>query len=216
MLPTDTFCLLTFFLSPVFQSWMKWTSWTARPKTFSTPSLSGRTCPSPASVSSVRAPQYTVLNNIHRLWYTRFIGRYNFQLIYKNLSEDFTLKLHTYVYPFLYLNSIHSTLIAISSYGLPLVLLYAGRCNECRAILGIANALDLTDRILPRLQALPRCRPQLLHFPPYSRQELAAIVQDRLTQVSGEGLLDASAVQFCARKVSAVSGDARKALDICR
>ncbi|XP_038873434.1 cell division control protein 6 homolog [Salvelinus namaycush] len=83
-------------------------------------------------------------------------------------------------------------------------------------LIGIANALDLTDRILPRLQALPLCRPQLLHFPPYSRQELAAIVQDRLRQVSGEGLLDASAVQFCARKVSAVSGDARKALDICR
>lgn len=35
-------------------------------------------------------------------------------------------------------------------------------------------------------------------------------------QASAEGILDASAVQFCARKVSAVSGDARKALDICR
>ncbi|XP_029913437.1 cell division control protein 6 homolog [Myripristis murdjan] len=83
-------------------------------------------------------------------------------------------------------------------------------------LIGIANALDLTDRILPRLQARPHCRPLLLHFPPYSRQELAAIVQDRLTQASSEGILDASAVQFCARKVSAVSGDARKALDICR
>ncbi|XP_070684117.1 cell division control protein 6 homolog [Pempheris klunzingeri] len=83
-------------------------------------------------------------------------------------------------------------------------------------LIGIANALDLTDRILPRLQARPHCRPLLLHFPPYSRQELAAIVQDRLTQASAEGILDASAVQFCARKVSAVSGDARKALDICR
>ncbi|KAL2086850.1 hypothetical protein ACEWY4_017909 [Coilia grayii] len=83
-------------------------------------------------------------------------------------------------------------------------------------LIGIANALDLTDRILPRLQAKPHCRPQLLHFPPYSRQELTAIVQDRLTQVGGDGVLDASAVQFCARKVSAVSGDARKALDICR
>lgn len=49
---------------------------------------------------------------------------------------------------------------------------------------GIANALDLTDRILPRLQARPHCRPQLLNFPPYSRQELAAIVQDRLAQVN--------------------------------
>uniref|UniRef100_A0A8D3BH17 Cell division control protein n=1 Tax=Scophthalmus maximus TaxID=52904 RepID=A0A8D3BH17_SCOMX len=83
-------------------------------------------------------------------------------------------------------------------------------------LVGIANALDLTDRILPRLQSRPRCRPQLLHFPPYSRQELAAIVQDRLAQASADGILDASAVQFCARKVSAVSGDARKALDICR
>ncbi|XP_059394158.1 cell division control protein 6 homolog [Carassius carassius] len=83
-------------------------------------------------------------------------------------------------------------------------------------LIGIANALDLTDRILPRLQAKPHCRPKLLNFPPYSREELNAIVQDRLTQVSGEGVLDAAAVQFCARKVSAVSGDARKVLDICR
>ncbi|XP_017297409.1 cell division control protein 6 homolog [Kryptolebias marmoratus] len=83
-------------------------------------------------------------------------------------------------------------------------------------LIGIANALDLTDRILPRLQARPHCRPLLLHFLPYSRQELTAIIQDRLTQVSADGILDSSAVQFCARKVSAVSGDARKALDICR
>ncbi|XP_035516381.1 cell division control protein 6 homolog [Morone saxatilis] len=83
-------------------------------------------------------------------------------------------------------------------------------------LVGIANALDLTDRILPRLQARPHCRPLLLNFPPYSRQELTAIVQDRLASASAEGIMDASAVQFCARKVSAVSGDARKALDICR
>ncbi|XP_061771512.1 cell division control protein 6 homolog isoform X2 [Nerophis ophidion] len=83
-------------------------------------------------------------------------------------------------------------------------------------LIGVANALDLTERILPRLQAHPRCRPRLINFPPYSRQELTAIVQDRLAQASAGGILDASAVQFCARKVSAVSGDARKALDICR
>ncbi|XP_075993036.1 cell division control protein 6 homolog [Genypterus blacodes] len=84
------------------------------------------------------------------------------------------------------------------------------------SLIGVANALDLTDRILPRLQARPHCRPLLLNFPPYSRQELVAIVQDRLSQASADGILDAAAVQFCARKVSSVSGDARKALDICR
>uniref|UniRef100_A0A674MBN2 Cell division control protein n=1 Tax=Takifugu rubripes TaxID=31033 RepID=A0A674MBN2_TAKRU len=88
--------------------------------------------------------------------------------------------------------------------------------NSRLCLIGIANALDLTDRILPRLRARPHCHPQLLHFPPYSREELVAIVQDRLTQASADGIMDTSAVQFCARKVSAVSGDARKALDICR
>lgn len=124
--------------------------------------------------------------------------------------------------------------------------LFCGEVLSLVCFAGIANALDLTDRILPRLQARPHCRPLLLNFPPYSRQELTAIVQDRLAQVnsrarhntlhkdlfygtlywfafqrlsfqaSAEGIMDASAVQFCARKVSAVSGDARKALDICR
>ena len=32
----------------------------------------------------------------------------------------------------------------------------------------------------------------------------------------GNNILDTSAVQFCARKVSAMAGDMRKALDICR
>ena len=32
----------------------------------------------------------------------------------------------------------------------------------------------------------------------------------------GTSILDAAAVQFCARKVSAMAGDMRKALDICR
>lgn len=48
---------------------------------------------------------------------------------------------------------------------------------------GIANALDLTDRILPRLQARPKCRPQLLNFPPYNKTQLASILQERLKQV---------------------------------
>lgn len=88
--------------------------------------------------------------------------------------------------------------------------------NSRLVLIGIANALDLTDRILPRLQAQTRCRPQLLNFSPYTKDQIATILQDRLAQVSGNQVLDNSAIQFCARKVSAVSGDARKALDICR
>lgn len=51
-------------------------------------------------------------------------------------------------------------------------------------LIGIANTLDLTDRILPRLEARENCKPQLLNFPPYTRNQIAAILQDRLSQVS--------------------------------
>lgn len=82
---------------------------------------------------------------------------------------------------------------------------------------GIANALDLTDRILPRLTAHAHCKPRLLHFPPYTREEIASILSARVGKgAGGEVVVDKAAIEFCARKVSAVHGDLRKALDICR
>lgn len=88
-------------------------------------------------------------------------------------------------------------------------------------LIGIANALDLTDRILPRLRSRSGCRPRLLHFPPYTREQIASILSARLAVAGEEGeggatVVDSMAVQFCARKVAAVHGDLRKALDICR
>ncbi|XP_077997375.1 cell division control protein 6 homolog [Glandiceps talaboti] len=85
-------------------------------------------------------------------------------------------------------------------------------------LIGIANALDFTDRILPRLQARPKCKPQLLNFPPYTKDQIVTILQDRLekTKCDGQQVVDAAAVQFCARKVAAIAGDMRKALDVCR
>ncbi|ESP01899.1 hypothetical protein LOTGIDRAFT_138836, partial [Lottia gigantea] len=90
--------------------------------------------------------------------------------------------------------------------------------NSKLILIGIANALDLTDRILPRLQAQPKCKPQLLNFAPYSREQIATVIQDRLKKLEDSGMcvMEASAIQFCARKVSAVAGDMRKALDVCR
>ncbi|XP_024428637.2 cell division control protein 6 homolog isoform X2 [Desmodus rotundus] len=88
--------------------------------------------------------------------------------------------------------------------------------NSRLVLIGIANTLDLTDRILPRLQAREKCKPQLLNFPPYTKTQIATILQDRLNQVCRDQILDNAAIQFCARKVSALSGDIRKALDVCR
>ncbi|KAH7979945.1 hypothetical protein HPB49_012099 [Dermacentor silvarum] len=85
--------------------------------------------------------------------------------------------------------------------------------NSRAIIFGIANALDLTDRVLPHLQAYG-CRPTLLHFAPYSRDEIVAILTDRLSEC--HAVIQPQAIQFCARKIAACTGDVRKALDICR
>ena len=67
------------------------------------------------------------------------------------------------------------------------------------ALVGIANALDLTDRILPRLQVRDYqsryCtddpphrlvfqvrdvyKPTLLHYPPYTKQQIVEIINKR-------------------------------------
>ncbi|KAJ1773834.1 AAA ATPase [Coemansia sp. RSA 1813] len=86
------------------------------------------------------------------------------------------------------------------------------------ALVGIANALDLTDRFLPRLQAR-NCEPTLLNFNPYQVKDIVAILQSRLDSVATKGadpVIQKAALELCARKVAATSGDLRKALDVCR
>jgi len=89
-------------------------------------------------------------------------------------------------------------------------------------LVGVANALDLTDRILPRLQAKAGRKPRTLNFAPYSQTQLLDILSHRLSSSipadspGSQSLVDKSALLFCAKKVAAVSGDARKALDACR
>ncbi|KAG7164448.1 Cell division control protein 6-like [Homarus americanus] len=85
-------------------------------------------------------------------------------------------------------------------------------------LVGIANSLDLTDRILPRLQARPTFKPKLLHFPPYTKAEIIKIINHRI-QEAGLGdvqVIRPTAIQFLAGKVASVAGDVRKALDVCR
>ncbi|EPB83589.1 hypothetical protein HMPREF1544_09632 [Mucor circinelloides 1006PhL] len=99
-------------------------------------------------------------------------------------------------------------------------------------LIGIANALDLTDRILPRLRA-KNCEPQLMNFNPYQVSEITSIIRDRLfsliedpedpfapppkpTDGTPAPLIQANAIELCARKVAASMGDLRTALDVCR
>lgn len=83
-------------------------------------------------------------------------------------------------------------------------------------LVGIANALDLTDRILPRLQARCELKPSLLHFKPYSKQQIMDIITERLREANVLDVFTGTAMQLLAAKVAAVSGDIRRALDIGR
>lgn len=84
-------------------------------------------------------------------------------------------------------------------------------------LVGIANSLDLTDRILPRLATF-KCQPTLMHFQPYTKDQIVSILEDRLSHVQTDGspVIQPIAVQLCARKIAANTGDIRKALDVCR
>ena len=99
-------------------------------------------------------------------------------------------------------------------------------------VLAVANTMDLPERTLSnkissRLGRLP-CSAAVaiwfadsslgltrITFPGYTHDQLMKIIQSRLQGVPGN-IVDPDAVQFASRKVAAVSGDARRALEICR
>ncbi|UJR31788.1 hypothetical protein I4U23_019266 [Adineta vaga] len=80
-------------------------------------------------------------------------------------------------------------------------------------MIGIANSLDLTDRLLPRLQLKPEHKPYLLRFSPYNREEMLSIVNDRLGSIE---LFDRNALMLCASKIASTTGDLRTVFDVCR
>jgi Cdc6-like AAA superfamily ATPase len=79
-------------------------------------------------------------------------------------------------------------------------------------VVAVANTMDLPERIMSNKIA-SRMGLTRINFQPYKFDQLYQIVQSRL---QGIDAFANDAVEFAARKVSAVSGDARRALDICR
>jgi len=89
--------------------------------------------------------------------------------------------------------------------------------DSCLSVIGIANTIDLPERFLPRV--LSRLGLQRVAFQPYSQQQIQCIIRSRLEDLqgySGGSLFDKQAVEYVARKVAAVSGDVRRALELCR
>ncbi|WZZ56743.1 hypothetical protein YC2023_056850 [Brassica napus] len=78
----------------------------------------------------------------------------------------------------------------------------------------IANAIDLADRFLPKLKSL-NCKPVVITFRAYSKDQILKILHERL-MVLPYVAFQSNALELCARKVAAASGDMRKALSVCR
>ncbi|KAK2641474.1 hypothetical protein Ddye_023237 [Dipteronia dyeriana] len=81
-------------------------------------------------------------------------------------------------------------------------------------LIGIANAMDLADRFLPRLQSM-NCKPAVVTFRAYSKDQIIRILQERLVGLPYI-VFQPQALELCARKVAAASGDMRQALCVSR
>ncbi|CAO3630027.1 unnamed protein product [Cunninghamella echinulata] len=89
---------------------------------------------------------------------------------------------------------------------------WPNRPNSKLIVVAIANTMDLPERMLSN-KISSRMGLTRINFQAYTHQELYEIVVSRLQGIEA---FESDAVEFAARKVSAVSGDARRALDICR
>uniref|UniRef100_A0A915KZP1 Origin recognition complex subunit 1 n=1 Tax=Romanomermis culicivorax TaxID=13658 RepID=A0A915KZP1_ROMCU len=87
---------------------------------------------------------------------------------------------------------------------------------SCKIVLvGIANALDLIDRLKPtaKTENIDYKSIDNIHFAPYSKDQVIEILKFRLKDLD---VLSPAAIEICARKVSALTGDIRKALELCK
>lgn len=95
--------------------------------------------------------------------------------------------------------------------------------NSKLILIGIANALDLTDRSLPQLKA-KNLKPTLLPFLPYNAASIEGVITGRLRSLLPVApqypkfvpCLQPAAIQLCAKKVASQTGDLRKAFELIR
>jgi origin recognition complex subunit 1 len=88
---------------------------------------------------------------------------------------------------------------------------WSSRADAQLALVGISNTVDLPERLLPRLNSrMGLCR---VPFLPYAHAELSQILKARLGELA---VFEGSGLELAARKVASVSGDIRRALEICR
>lgn len=83
-------------------------------------------------------------------------------------------------------------------------------------VIAVANTMDLPERELTN-KTTSRLGLERFQFPSYKHEDLVQIINSRFEHLTEDGIiLKSDAVEFAARKVASVSGDARRALKICQ
>jgi len=82
------------------------------------------------------------------------------------------------------------------------------------AIIAISNTMDLPERMIPRVAS--RLGLNRLNFLPYNRDQIREVLIQRLTDAGALHVFEETAIQLCAMRVAATSGDVRKALQVLR
>ena len=90
---------------------------------------------------------------------------------------------------------------------------WPGRKNAGLAVIGIANTLDLPERLDPKVRS--RLGSRRLTFTTYVPAQIESILTQRLSGGDLKEAFQPQSITMAARKVAAYSGDVRKALCLC-
>ncbi|CDO92816.1 unnamed protein product [Kluyveromyces dobzhanskii CBS 2104] len=84
-------------------------------------------------------------------------------------------------------------------------------------VIGIANSIDLKDRVLNRLNLQKELLPKVIHFHPYNSEQMFDIVKCRLSAFPGcFEMFQPMAIKFATTKCSGSTGDLRRLFDLLR
>lgn len=91
---------------------------------------------------------------------------------------------------------------------------WTGWAHSKLIVIAVANTMDLPERFLPNRIA-SRMGTNRINFRPYTYPQLMQIISHRYGGAL-KALFHPDALEYCGRKVSAVSGDARRALSLVK
>jgi origin recognition complex subunit 1 len=96
--------------------------------------------------------------------------------------------------------------------------------NSRLIVVAIANTMNLADMLPNKIQSRVGIVPlskyltqglTRVNFEPYTTSQLVRIIESRLENVPGN-IVESDAIRLCAMRIANNTGDARKALDVCR